>query len=191
MTSHPDPGGPGAGAPPGRVLVAYATRFGSTQGIAERIAARLTAAGHDADLCPCGDVDTVDGYPAVVFGSSVFNQRWLPEADAFVSRNAAPLGSRRLWIFTVGTFGDSKPVIGPLMRHEPRNIGGVIRTLHPAGYRVFAGVIDRHQWPLGSRLFYHALGGRLGDNRDWPAIEAWGDSIAAALARDPQPVATR
>lgn len=50
-------------------------------------------------------------------------------------------------------------------------------------YRVFAGVIDRHQWPFLSRLFFYALGGRLGDNRDWPAIDAWAEEIAHALAQ--------
>jgi hypothetical protein len=56
-------------------------------------------------------------------------------------------------------------------------------------YRVFAGVIDRHQWPLGSRLFYHALGGRLGDNRNWKAIDSWAACIARTLADAQHPAA--
>ncbi len=28
---------------------------------------------------------------------------------------------------------------------------------------------------------FHLFGGRLGDNRDWPAIDAWTASIGAAL----------
>jgi menaquinone-dependent protoporphyrinogen oxidase len=51
----------------------------------------------------------------------------------------------------------------------------------PVYNRVFAGVIDRHQWPFVSRQFFHALGGRLGDNRDWDDIDAWATKIAAAL----------
>jgi hypothetical protein len=38
--------------------------------------------------------------------------------------------------------------------------------------RVFADAIERHQWPLASRLFFHAFGGRFGDNRDWREIDA-------------------
>jgi hypothetical protein len=30
-------------------------------------------------------------------------------------------------------------------------------------------------------LFFHALGGRLGDNRNWPEIDAWAEHIAQTL----------
>jgi menaquinone-dependent protoporphyrinogen oxidase len=46
-------------------------------------------------------------------------------------------------------------------------------------------VIDRHEWPRLSRQFFHAFGGRLGDNRDWRDIEAWAGGIAAALDQKP------
>jgi hypothetical protein len=58
-------------------------------------------------------------YDAVVLGSAVFNQRWLPEADEFAQRNRKTLAARPVWLFSVGTFGDRKPIIGPLMRREP------------------------------------------------------------------------
>lgn len=165
------------------VLVAYATRFGSTRGVAERIAFILERGGHDVSLCPCEDIADAGAYRAVVFGSPVFNQRWLPEADEFIQRNVRALASRPMWLFTVGSFGDDRPVIGSLMRHEPRNIETVRESVKPRRYRVFAGAIDRSQWPFLSRLFFHALGGRFGDNRDWPAIEAWAESIAQGLSQ--------
>ena len=173
----------GLGSSAHAVLVAYATRFGSTRGVAERIACTLERAGHEVSLCPCEDVADAGAYSAVVFGSPVFNQRWLPEADEFIQRNVRALASRPMWLFTVGSFGDDKPVIGSLMRHEPRNIDAISESVKPRRYRVFAGAIDRSQWPFLSRLFFHALGGRFGDNRDWPAIEAWADSIAQGLAQ--------
>ena len=169
------------GTPDGPVLVAYATRFGSTRGIAERIAAVLEHAGHLVELHRCENVEDVGSYTAIVIGSAVFNQCWVPEADEFIERNLHALALRPVWLFTVGTFGDRKPVIGRLMKREPRNIEQLTRSTRAAGYRVFAGVIDRQQWPVLSRLFYHALGGRLGDNRDWAAIEQWADSIGQAL----------
>jgi menaquinone-dependent protoporphyrinogen oxidase len=64
------------------------------------------------------------------------------------------------------------------MKKEPRDIGEIQDAIHPRDYRVFAGAIDRHQWPLVPRMFFHAFGGRFGDNRDWPQIETWADSIA-------------
>jgi menaquinone-dependent protoporphyrinogen oxidase len=169
-----------------QVLVVYASRYGSTVGIAERIASRLRQRGHRVELHPAGQVKDVRRFDAVVFGSAVFNQAWMPEGDEFVLRNRDVLARLPVWMFSVGTFGDRKRLVGPLMKREPKGIGTVTAAIRPREYRVFAGVIDRHQWPLFSRLFYHAFGGRLGDNRDWPDIDAWGDSIAQAL-RTPAP----
>lgn len=164
-----------------RVLVAYASRFGSTCGVADRIAARLRTGGNHVDVCPADQVADAGAYDAVVFGSAVFNQQWLPEGQEFVKRNLDPLAARPVWLFSVGTFSDRKRVIGPLMKREPRDIHALRQTVCPRDYRVFAGVIDRHRWPFFSRLFYHALGGRLGDNRDWRQIDRWTDEIARAL----------
>jgi menaquinone-dependent protoporphyrinogen oxidase len=167
-----------------RVLVCYASRFGSTRAIAEHVAAVLSERGSSVDVKPASEVDTVDGYDVVVFGSAVFNQKWMAAGERFVNENVEALAARAGWLFSVGTFGDTKRVIGPLMRREPTGIRTIEAALHPRDYRVFAGVIDRHQWPFFSRLFYHALGGHLGDNRDWPAIDAWAAEIADASGRE-------
>jgi menaquinone-dependent protoporphyrinogen oxidase len=177
------PTGPSAGGTPAaKVLVAYASRHGSTVGVAQRLAETLRKHGNGVELCPAPKVESVNQYDAVVFGSPVYNQAWLPEGEQFVRRNMGPLAHRPLWLFSVGTFGDRKRLIGPLMKREPRRIGDLLQALHPRDYRVFAGVIDRHQWPFLSRLFYWGLGGRLGDNRDWPEIDAWAEGIARGLS---------
>jgi menaquinone-dependent protoporphyrinogen oxidase len=164
------------------VLVAYAGRSGSTEGIAGRIADRLGAAGHRVHLSRVEQVTDLRAFGAVVVGSPVFNQRWMPEVEEFVRRDGSALAERPVWVFTVASFGDSKPLIGSMMKRQPRGIDRIAETIHPRGYRVFAGVIHRNQWPFFSRVFFHALGGRLGDNRDWPAIDAWADEIAHDLA---------
>jgi menaquinone-dependent protoporphyrinogen oxidase len=163
------------------VLVVYASRYGSTRGIAELIANRLRETDYHIDLRSVEQVDDLTPYEAVVLGSAVFNQRWIPEAEALVRSNLAEFADRSVWLFSVGTFGDRKAVIGPSMRREPKGIREIEEAIHPRDYRVFAGVIDRHRWPFLSRLLYHALGGRLGDNRDWPDIDRWADGIASAL----------
>jgi menaquinone-dependent protoporphyrinogen oxidase len=167
------------------VLVTYASRHGATRGIAERICIRLRDAGLEAELREVEDVEDLPGRCAVVLGSPVYDQRWPPEADAFIERHAAALAERDLWLFSVGTFGDRRRGVGRFITREPRGIDQLREALRPHDYRVFAGVIRREQWPLVSRLLYHAFGGRLGDNRDWPAIDAWADGVAAYLTADP------
>jgi menaquinone-dependent protoporphyrinogen oxidase len=166
------------------VLVAYASSFGSTRGVAERIAAKLREHAVGVELRSVQDVHGLDGYAAVILGSAVFNQRWIPAAEELVRGKEAALSRLPVWLFSVGTFDDRKRLIGPLMKREPKGIEEFEEAIRPRDYRVFAGVIDRHQWPLPSRIFFHALGGHLGDNRNWPEIEAWAAGIARELAPD-------
>jgi menaquinone-dependent protoporphyrinogen oxidase len=163
------------------LLVVYASRHGATAEIAARIAARLVDSGASVDLRPADEIETLDAYDAVVLGAPVYDQSWPPEADAFVARNRNALAARPLWLFSVGSFGDTKHLIGPLTYKEPRGIEGIRAELRPREYRVFQGVIQKHQWPFRSRLFFHAFGGRFGDRRDWPTIDAWADRIAFSL----------
>ncbi len=81
----------------------------------------------------------------------------------------------------MGSFGDTKALIGPLVRREPKGIVEVRAAIRPREYRVFQGVIRTHQWPFWSRLFFHAFGGRFGDHREWPVIDAWAEQIASTL----------
>ena len=116
------------GRPPGEpsVLVTYASRFGSTRGVAKRIAARLTEHGSRVELNSVDEVDDESAYDAVVVGGAVFNRRWMPEGEGFVRRNLGALAGRPVWLFSVGTFGDSKrfnvpPRGGPTLdEHEHR-----------------------------------------------------------------------
>lgn len=168
------------------VLVAYASRHGATEGIAGRIAARLGDAGVAVDVAHVDAVEALDAHEAVVFGAPVYDGAWPPEADRFVDAYREALAAIPLWLFSVGAFGDTKRLIGPLLRKEPRRIAEIRAAIRPREYRVFQGVVRKEQWPLWSRVFFHAFGGRLGDHRDWTAIDAWAERIAAGVAAGPR-----
>lgn len=161
-------------------LVTYASRHGATQGIATRIARHLAGAGVDVDLRHVDQVETLDEYDAVVFGAPVYDQNWPPEANHFAAEFREDLSQRPLWLFSVGSFGDTKRLIGWLMPREPKEIAEIRADLKPREYRVFQGVIQKEQWPFLSRMFFRVLGGRFGDHRDWPSIDAWAEQIATA-----------
>src|SRR5690606_28803174 len=84
------------------VLVGYATAHGSTRTIAERMAAVLSRAGLTAEARPLEEVEDADAYRVFVLGSAVHGQSWLPPAREFVRDNLDVLGSRPVWIFSVG-----------------------------------------------------------------------------------------
>jgi menaquinone-dependent protoporphyrinogen oxidase len=150
-----------------RVLIGYASRFGSTRDIAKRIAGNLhmLGSGVDVDVRSVGEIANVDRYDAVVFGSGVYDGSWTAEATDFVRRHAAILVRKPVWMFSVGSFGDQHAIVGGLMKKEPKEISEFEQTVHPRDYRVFAGVIDLDHWPAWGRLLFRALGGHAGDNR--------------------------
>jgi menaquinone-dependent protoporphyrinogen oxidase len=163
------------------LLVVFASRHGATAEIAARVALRLVEAGASVDVRLVNEVETLDHYDAVVLGAPVYDQSWPPEANAFVAGNREALAARPLWLFSVGAFGDTKRLIGPLTHKEPKGIAEIRGEIRPREYRVFRGVIQKHQWPFWSRVLFHACGGRFGDHRDWPTIDAWADRIAVSL----------
>jgi menaquinone-dependent protoporphyrinogen IX oxidase len=89
-----------------------------------------------------------------VFGSGVYDGSWTAEATEFMRRHAVVLAHKPLWLFSVGSFGDRHPIVGGLIKKEPKEISEFEQTLHPRDYRVFAGVIDLDHWPAWGRLLF-------------------------------------
>lgn len=173
-----------------KVLVAYATRHGSTAGIAERIASAISAGGHTAEALPVEDAGPVEGYDAVVLGGAAYMYHWLKPALQFARRHQAALAERPVWLFSSGPLGTAEvDQEGKDVRAgaRPREFDELTRTLSPRGERVFFGAYDPTQKPvgLGERLTRALPAGRdllpEGDFRDWEDIDAWAKQIAAEL----------
>ncbi|MGZ6908746.1 MAG: flavodoxin domain-containing protein [Acidimicrobiia bacterium] len=171
-----------------RVLVGYATVHGSTRRIAEEISNRLMSGGLETDLLAVDAISSIDKYDALVVGSAVHNMAWLPDATTFVQSRAADLAARPVWLFSVSSVGATSSFFGPRvarlmrrMRKEPKNVAGFRRLIQPRDHRAFAGAVERSHWNLAGHLFLMAFGGRYGDHRDSPDIDAWADSIAHQL----------
>ncbi len=165
-----------------RVLVVYASRFGSTRAIAARIAATISATGLAVNVRAAGDPGEVDGYGAFVIGSTVEAGRWLPAATALVERHEAKLAACPVWLFSSGPVGDHAV---HAEQPDPKEVEAFRRTLAPRDHRVFAGAFDRATADFsGMGLAERTLVRRLmpsGDWRDWPEIEAWAGEIARAI----------
>jgi menaquinone-dependent protoporphyrinogen oxidase len=164
------------------VLVGYASAYGSTREIAERIGTRLAESGVLADVRPLDDGTTTAGYSAFVLGSAVHNRRWLPEAAAFLERHRDTLAHGRIWAFSVGL---PAALRGPWRRLAQREEAIVLDALGPlpglCEHRLFSGVATREQLGRVGVLALRLLGGRPGDYRDWDAVDTWAAEIAGEL----------
>ena len=82
-----------------KILVTYATCTGSTVGVAEAIGKSLSEGGAQVDVLPMQAVKDLAPYQAVVAGSAIHGNKWLPEAIRFVQAHQAELRRKPFAIF--------------------------------------------------------------------------------------------
>ncbi|GAI87930.1 unnamed protein product, partial [marine sediment metagenome] len=89
-----------------KILVAYASSYGSTQEIAEVISKTLRSQGLVVDLQPIRNVRTLEGYSAVVLGAPLYMFHWHKDARHFLSQHRKILADNLpVAIFAGGPFG--------------------------------------------------------------------------------------
>ncbi|MGQ1797280.1 flavodoxin domain-containing protein [Kocuria oceani] len=170
-----------------RILVGHASAHGSTAEIARRIAEVLRSQGASVDVERMGRITDPGGYDAVVLGSAVHHQAWLPEATEFVRRHRGDLLSRRVWLFSVGmSAGLPRLLRRPAHRAQDRRLAAALRdVVRPRGHLLLSGVTGPDLLPGAAGLLFRGIGGHFGDHRDWAEIEAWARRIARELSEDP------
>ena len=165
-----------------RVLVTYVSPHGSTRGVAERIATRLREGGCAADCLPVHEIQSIAEYDGFVVGSAIHDQAWLTEASQFVSTRAAEFVLKPVWLYSVGMPGAlARPLRKMAMREGPKVVAPFVDMVRPEDTRLFSGVVSKQQFPRISRLVLRLMGGRYGDFRDWPEIDAWAATICEGM----------
>lgn len=167
-----------------KILVTYASRNGSTAGVAEAIGKTLAQSGASVDVLPMQVVEDLAPYRAVVAGSAIQAAQWLPEAMQFVQSHRAELSRKPFAAFLVCMTlamknGDYRQQVAAWL--DP------VRALAPlVSAGLFAGALDTHKIKsLGDRMKFRlsVLMGvwSEGDHRDWNAIHAWAESLRPLL----------
>ncbi len=158
------------------ILVAYATKRESTHEVADAVAARLRALGHDVDVRPAAEIGTLEPYRAVVLGGALYAGRWHRDARRFIAKHRDELKRIPVAVFAMGP-----------LKLEPKDVEGSRRQLdhalakehelEPLSIAIFGGVIDpaKLRFPLNRCMV-------AADARDWVAIRLWADDVAQVLA---------
>jgi menaquinone-dependent protoporphyrinogen oxidase len=162
---------------PMTVLVTYASKHGSTEEIAQAIAARLRSHGFEVEAAPIAKVEGIDRAEAVVIGSAVYAGSWMKEAVEFVRHHADRLTRLPVWLFSSGPLGSD--VQDEEM--QPKQIGEFNETLHPRDHRVFFGALDPEKLGFAERMIVKGVKAPVGDFRNWDDIRSWADEVAADL----------
>lgn len=158
-----------------KVLVAYASKAGSTMEVAQALGEELTKRGYAVDVMPFKQVGDLENYSGFVLGSAIRVGAWLPEAAKFIEQHQAALAQKPVALFAVhlNNLGDD-----PASREARQAYLAPQRKLiTPISEALFAGVGDLSKLSFLERLISKAVKSPEGDFRDWTAIRGWGQSI--------------
>jgi menaquinone-dependent protoporphyrinogen oxidase len=161
----------------GRILVTYATRTGSTTGVASAIGETLSKRGFTVDVKPVKDNPSLVGYQAIFVGSAVNGANWLPEAVEYVRQNQAALHQLPVALFSVHIMntGDDEKSLQKRLAY----LKDVRPLLQPASEAFFAGMgMDPDTASGLERWIYRTFKiGAEGDCRDWEKINGWAENV--------------
>ncbi len=158
-----------------KVLVAYASRSGSTMEVAQAVAHELTNRGYAVDMRMAKQVSSLDGYAAVVVGSAVRYGQWLPEAVKFVEQNQAALKQMPTAFFAVHLMNMDEDETSRKARLA--YLDPVRKLVMPKSEAFFSGVGDPSKVSFLERLIAKAVKSPEGDFRDWAKIRDWAQNI--------------
>lgn len=157
------------------VLVAYATRHGSTREVAAAIAARLRADGLKAELRPADEVTDVQPFSGVIVGGALYTGRWHQAAVALLRRHREALADVPVAVFALGP-RTLEPADLAASRKQLLSSLAKVPEVEPYAVGVFGGVIDPKTFPFPLNRMHAS------DARDWDAIDAFAADCAAACS---------
>ncbi len=167
-----------------QVLVAYASKYGATKEIGEKIGQSLRQAGLRVDVLPADRVKDLAPYKAVVLGSAVYIGRWRKEAASFLKANEKALVGRPVWLFSSGPTGEGDPVALTQNWRFPKALQPVADRIHPRDIALFHGAADVNKMNPIEKWMLKNVKAPVGDFRDWKAITTWAGTISDTLLRE-------
>lgn len=162
-----------------KILVAYATRCGSTIGVAEAIADELKNKGLIVDLKAIKHGADLKGYSGVVLGSAIRMGSWVPEALKFIETHQVELTQIPTAIFSVhmNNLGEDDA------SHSARSAyhDAVRKLVKPVSEAWFEGAIDMAKMSFLDRMITKTMKAVEKDKRDWPLIRQWGQTLSGSF----------
>lgn len=173
-----------------KVLVAYASRYGTTGEVAGEIATTLINSGLDAEVKLIENITDLTQYDSVIVGSPVRIGKWLPEATEFVEQHKKQLSQLKVAYFltsmTLGTSQqlDERDEVKEILDDVQQQVPEVI----PVSKGYFAGALDYGKMSPAMRTAFKLMANAAdkdaseGDYRDWEAIGRWAREVGQIIS---------
>jgi menaquinone-dependent protoporphyrinogen oxidase len=146
-----------------RVLIAYASKYGSVEEVARYVGAVLRDRGAACAVLPVDEVDEALSFDLVVLGTGLYMGRMHRGARRFLRRHHDALEHVPFAVFAMGPLSHEPDEIENVRPHLQRGLGRY-PELEPVSVGIFGGVIvpEKLSFP-----FNHMP---AGDHRDWDEI---------------------
>jgi len=168
-----------------KILVAYATRYGSTQEVAEAVATIFREEGLDVESKPAQKVASLAEHRAMVLGAPLYFGAWPKEALNLLARNQEALQGLPVAVFALGPLHDNEKERQEGRAQLEKTLAG-FPWLQPLASEVFCGRYDPAKLRIAHRLIARLPASPLHevpatDGRNWAEIRSWAKELAVRL----------
>jgi menaquinone-dependent protoporphyrinogen oxidase len=166
-----------------QILVAYATRAGSTAEVAGVIGDVLRGAGALVDVQRLPFSGKLADYDAVVLGAPLYMYKWHKDAKRFLRRNKEVLKALPVAVFALGPFNDVEKEWNDV-RAQLDNALIEFPWLRLAATKIFGGMYDPTKLTFPYSLIPAKKNIPVTDIRDWDDIRSWAAGLAGRFRGD-------
>lgn len=160
-----------------KILVAYASKRGSTAEIAEKIGQTLRQKGFQVDVQNVEAINDLTAYNKIILGSSVYIGLWHRKAVRFLKKNMEPLAKLPVWLFICGPTGPGNPLDLMDGWFYPKALQPVIEFINPRGITCFGGKLVLKTLNPFEKWIVKKVKAPEGDFRDWQSVASWADIL--------------
>ena len=166
-----------------KILVAYASKCGSTAEISHIITESLCSSGLSVELNKASSVKNLEDYQGVVLGTAIYMSSPLKEATNFIEDFGSQLAKIPFAIFDVClTMKDATPENQRIALDYLKPMTDIVSPIKTGA---FSGRIELASLPPLYRMFAQADNEGIlaeGDYRDWKAISDWAGELGIVFA---------
>jgi len=165
-----------------KILIAYASKFGTTGEVAEAIGEVLCQEGNTVETKWVKNVNGLDNYDAVIIGSPIHKDTWMSEAEEFVKDNQKILQQLPvIYFYTCLFLHKLNPKSDIEAKECSDKLQALVPQVNPISIGGFAGVLDYSNMGFFHRLVLKVILSKKnvkeGDFRDWDAIRSWAKDV--------------
>ncbi len=164
-----------------KVLVLYASKYGSTKEMAERIGQTFIESGMTTTIKNIKEAESPEEYDVIIIGSAVYVGKWRGEASKYLKKYQEILARKKVWFFSSGPTGVGDPQELTEGWKFPAGLADVTKRINPVDIALFHGAVDIKKLGFLMKWMVKKVKAPIGDFRKWDQVDIWAANIAEII----------